>query len=407
VENTASTGTTYALRGVSSATATADATYGVSGEAASQNGIGVYGLASAASGFTIGVLGDNASEGGAGVLGQALATSGTATADGVLGVSYSRFGPGVRGVNAVSGILGPSGVVGEGVDGVSAYGSSTGLFASVESYGQAVWAIHWEGGNPAWGVRAENRAETGFNNYGVEGHAWSTEGKGVYGVVTAETGSPIGVYGRTVHGVGYAGYFDGPTEATAAFSAANGTSKIDHPLDPENRVLRHAFVESPEMKTVYDGNVTTDARGYATVALPSYFEALNREFRYQLTVIGPTFAQAIVTEEVRGNRFVIRTSEPNVRVSWQVTGIRQDAWANENRVIVEEEKPAAQRGRYLQPSAFGLSRERGVNYNAEEEAARARTSEERIRIEEERARMREARSWRAAPAPPQSPRRER
>jgi hypothetical protein len=106
-----------------------------------------------------------------------------------------------------------------------------------------------------------------------------------------------------------------------------------------------------------------------------------------------------VAEEVRGNRFVIRTSAPGIRVSWQVTGIRQDAWANENRIIVEEEKAAEDRGLYLHPAAFGLPRERGVDYDGERDAERARRTEERLRIEEERARMREERARQGAAAP--------
>jgi hypothetical protein len=35
------------------------------------------------------------------------------------------------------------------------------------------------------------------------------------------------------------------------------------------------------MKNTYDGNVTTDDAGLATVALPNWFETLNRDFRYQ------------------------------------------------------------------------------------------------------------------------------
>jgi hypothetical protein len=115
------------------------------------------------------------------------------------------------------------------------------------------------------------------------------------------------------------------------------------------------------MMNVYNGNVTTDARGYAAVTLPDYFEALNRDFRYQLTVIGQ-FAQAIVAERVRDNRFVIQTDKPNVEVSWQVTGIRHDAWAEANRIVVEEEKPADQRGRYLAPEAHGRPLEEGIGY---------------------------------------------
>ena len=77
------------------------------------------------------------------------------------------------------------------------------------------------------------------------------------------------------------------------------------------------------MMTVYNGNVTTDANGFARVSLPSYFGALNTELKYQLTCIG-TFAQAIIAEEVRDNQFVIQTDKPNVKVSWQVTGVRND-----------------------------------------------------------------------------------
>jgi hypothetical protein len=137
--------------------------------------------------------------------------------------------------------------------------------------------------------------------------------------------------------------------------------KIDHPLDPENKYLNHVSIESPDMKNIYDGNVVTDENGEATVDLPAYFEALNRDFRYQLTVIG-TFAQAIVADEINGNRFLIRTSAPNVRVSWQVTGIRKDPWANKYRVSVEVEKSELERGYYLHPEAFNQPEERGVQW---------------------------------------------
>ena len=36
-----------------------------------------------------------------------------------------------------------------------------------------------------------------------------------------------------------------------------------------------------------------------------------------------------------------------------VTGIRQDAWANAHRIPVEEEKPDAEKGRYLHPELYG------------------------------------------------------
>jgi len=108
-------------------------------------------------------------------------------------------------------------------------------------------------------------------------------------------------------------------------------------------------------------NVTTNGRGLAVVSLPDYFEALNRDFRYQLTVIGQF--QAIVAKEISRNRFTIRTSRPNVKVSWQVTGIRHDAYADAHRIQVEEEKPSEERGKYLHPELFGASQEQAIGYH--------------------------------------------
>jgi hypothetical protein len=150
---------------------------------------------------------------------------------------------------------------------------------------------------------------------------------------------------------------------TGTLSKPAGTFKIDHPLDPANKYLYHSFVESPDMMNVYNGNINTDGSGLATVTLPDWFEALNRDFRYQLTVIGQ-FAQAIVASEVSHNQFTIRTDRPNVKVSWQVTGIRQDAYANAHRVQVEEDKPPQEQGRYLHPELFGALPEQAVGYRA-------------------------------------------
>ena len=106
------------------------------------------------------------------------------------------------------------------------------------------------------------------------------------------------------------------------------------------------------MMNVYNGSVTTDAKGEATVSLPDWFEALNSDFRYQLTAIG-SFAQAIVKSKVKANRFVIATSEPNVEVSWQVTGIRHDAYAEAHRIQVEVPKTGEDKGKYLHPVEHG------------------------------------------------------
>jgi hypothetical protein len=140
-----------------------------------------------------------------------------------------------------------------------------------------------------------------------------------------------------------------------------GSFKIDHPLDPANRYLYHSFVESPDMMNVYNGNIVTDKNGMATVVLPDYFEALNRDFRYQLTVIGQ-FAQAIVGQEIMGNRFTIKTDKAGVKVSWQVTGIRHDAYADAHRIQVEEDKPLQEQGHYLHPELFGQPGSKRISY---------------------------------------------
>ena len=145
--------------------------------------------------------------------------------------------------------------------------------------------------------------------------------------------------------------------------------KIDHPADPANKYLLHASVESSEVLNVYSGNVVTDARGRAVVALPEWFEALNEDPRYQLTVIG-RFAQAIVARKVENNRFEIKTSAPKVEVSWQVTAVRSDAVMVKHPFRAEEDKPLAERGRYLNPEAFGLPPERGVAWEQHREPKR-------------------------------------
>jgi hypothetical protein len=157
-------------------------------------------------------------------------------------------------------------------------------------------------------------------------------------------------------------YLQGAVDVTGNITKGGGSFKIDHPLDPEHRYLSHSFVESPDMMNVYNGNAETDETGFATVTLPDWFEALNRDFRYQLTVIGggELWAQARVTREIDGNAFVIQTSLPRTRVSWQVTGVRQDAWANGNRIVVEELKPEAEQGYYLHPEVHGQPPDRAV-----------------------------------------------
>ncbi len=153
----------------------------------------------------------------------------------------------------------------------------------------------------------------------------------------------------------------GDVQITGNLEKTSGSFKIDHPLDPANKYLLHSFVESPDMMNIYNGNVVTDANGDAEVRLPDYFESLNKDFRYQLTVIG-TFAQAIIAEKIHNGRFMIKTDKPDVEVSWQVTGIRQDPWANEHRIQVEVDKPIDEKGYYLVPGLYGYGEDRSIAY---------------------------------------------
>jgi hypothetical protein len=289
---------------------------GVRGETMSSNGIGVEGLAS--SDF------DNA------------ATPST----GVLGESRHPRGVGVRAVNTNP----------------SPNAAARALFAQVAGPGTAVEAeAH---GTDGIAIKASGQT-IGVDAYGTIGlrsnGALEVNGDASISADATITGT------LTVNGAGGGSHqilgdlTVGGTLCATSVCAPVKNFRIDHPLDPANKYLYHTSVESADMMNIYNGNVVTDAAGCATVELPDWFEALNRDFRYQLTVIddGDDFVQAKVTREVADNRFSLRTSKPHVKVSWQVTGIRQDAWANANRIAVEVDKPADERGTFLHPAAQG------------------------------------------------------
>ncbi len=165
-------------------------------------------------------------------------------------------------------------------------------------------------------------------------------------------------------------YPDGEVYVNGTFSAANKEFKIDHPLDPANKFLVHSSVESSEMMNIYTGNVVTDELGLATVKLPDWFEAENTDFRYQLTVIGRQ-AQAWIAEEVGNGQFKIATNATNVKISWQITAVRQDAYAKAHPLIVEQQKAAGDRGRYAHPELYGQSVDMQIGGHAHDQSASA------------------------------------
>jgi hypothetical protein len=132
------------------------------------------------------------------------------------------------------------------------------------------------------------------------------------------------------------------------------------------------------MMNIYNGNATLDGGGEALVELPAWFEALNKDFRYQLTAVGSPGPNLHVAEEVANNRFRIAGGSAGMKVSWQVTGIRRDPFAEAHRIAVEVEKPAAERGKYLYAREYGLPENRGVEYEEMQKM------EEEIRANRER-----------------------
>lgn len=291
-----------------------------------------------------------------------LVTAGSITNAGVWGwnqVSGSQgfLGYGVRGVY---GTVGSSTSVNYGVEGINnnTLSQTAGVRGAQNSTGPSVYGVFGEitssaPGASATAVRAKNNSTSALGIGVWASHAgsglgvYSTAGAGGYALLTSAPSS------------GWAGYFTGNVNVSGTLSKSAGAFRIDHPDDPANRYLWHSFVESPDMKNIYDGNVTTDDNGDAVVTLPSYFESLNRDYRYQLTVLGQ-FAQAIVAKEIDGNQFTIKTDKPNVKVSWQVTGIRKDPYANAHRIPNEVDKPPHERGKYLHPELYDLPPSKGI-----------------------------------------------
>jgi len=340
--------------------------YGVYGVA---NGVlplsyntGVYGKAEGGgtgnigvSGYTIGVAGENI-----GTQGRALGST--------TGVNLGVKGTANGAVSENDGLLGET--TGNANYNVGVYGSASGINDKI-NHGLEGYADQSTTTNI--GV-VGNSVGSGVDNYGVKGFSFGLGGTNYYGVY-GETSASGGNY--------FAGYFKGDVNITGNLnvlgniSKGGGTFKIDHPEDPANKYLVHSFVESPEMMNVYNGNTKTDANGFSTVELPSYFDKANKECRYQLTVIG-VFAQAIIKKKVSGNTFVIQTNQPNVEVSWQVTGIRADKWANENRVVPELEKK--KKGTYLHPELFGQPKEKTEHYHEPTKLSKERKEKRKSKV---------------------------
>lgn len=187
------------------------------------------------------------------------------------------------------------------------------------------------------------------------------DGRGIY--ASSSGLNSIAVYGSCSKN--WAGYFVGNVNVSGTLSKTAGTFKIDHPLDPENKYLQHSFVESPDMMNLYKGNVILDGNGSAVVQMPDYFEALNIDYNYQLTCVGG-YAPVYISKEISGNRFEISGGTVGLKVCWEVSGVRNDAYARNHRVEVEVEKPADEKGKYIFPEDFGRPESMKIGYEEEQ-----------------------------------------
>ena len=293
------------------------------------------------------------------------------------------YGPALRAIGNSSGLVvdastNGSGTAGyfwsQGGYGLDAYSYSSHAirgttYAPLADHSSGVfgWSWYWTG------VYGDNGSSSGLKPlYGYGQGVWgdSVYGHGVLGTSANAFGvvgmGPTGVYGQTTNNT-WAGIFAGNVSINGTLYANVKNFRIDHPLDPANKYLVHSCIESNEMINLYRGNVVLDANGMAVVSVPNWFEALNKNFSYQLTCVGG-YAPVYVANELRQGAFVIAGGKPGLKVCWQITGERQDAYAKAHPLEVEQDKPEGERGKYLSPVEHGQPESMGIFYDKTQSA---------------------------------------
>jgi hypothetical protein len=333
-------------------TGTVNGVAGLWGESACPGGVGVAGFATDTTADAYGVYGSSVSTAGYGVYGSATATSG-----GTYGGCFradSEAGIGVMGY-ATNSALYTAGVHGESssTEGIGVYG---------------------------------NTSATSGLNYGVMGLSVSPDGVGIRGWANSSSGTNYGVYGETSSTSGFGGYFEDDVHIEGTLTKGSGSFLIDHPLDPEEKLLRHNFMESPENLVVYRGKATLDDAGAAVVHLPNYFVALTKESEstVTLTPIGQPFLIGYDLNHDHASFTVY--GEPNREVSWVAWADRDDPVIRQLSRPVEEakgpENKYCNRGKLIYPEAFGYPETMGRNYERhEQDRQRMEAEKDRRRTE--------------------------
>ncbi|HWN99858.1 MAG TPA: hypothetical protein VNS63_11370, partial [Blastocatellia bacterium] len=336
--------------------------------------IGVYGQVGGGSGALEGSLS------GAGVAGNgnSFGVIGSGAIAGVSGSSRTG-GTGVEGSGGGGDLFNHAGVGVRGGGGGSSAQSAGGEDTSGGTGVQGNGGQHdTRGGDGVVGIGGDTTFAPGtVGGTGVVGRG----GQGAGGIINGLAGFFDGdvvvagnllvdgdvtgaIFGQpSAHSGLLAGDFNGNVEIHGNLSAS-GTKyfKIDHPLDPGNKYLYHAAIESSEVMNLYTGKITLDANGEAVVQMPDWFEALNKDFRYSLTPIGAPGPNLYIAEEVSGNRFKIAGGAAGMKVSWQVTGVRQDAYIRAHPMKVEVEKSEKERGHYLRLELFDQPEETSIQW---------------------------------------------
>lgn len=231
------------------------------------------------------------------------------------------------------------------------------------------------------GLVGVNAANSSYGLYVIDDYIsvyGNTDGSGtyiygLYGDADGGTTRSVSVYGSGASGAGtnWAGYFNGDVNIIGSTVKSADVVQVDHPADPENKYLSHSGVISDQMTTVYNGNIVLDESGSAEVKLPEWFESFNKDFKYQLTAVGAPGPNLYISRKIENNTFGISGGTEGMEVSWQVTGVRNDNYARKNPMKIEKSKKPDEKGYYLHPDAYGLSEDKGIEYQIQKKQDRS------------------------------------